>query len=313
MKPVTVGLIGAGFHARSVHIPCIDLVPQLRLGAIATSREETAREAAQRYRVTAYASYQELIERADVEAVIVATPANVFDSVCRMAVEHGKHVLVETGGIGTVPVARELLALAKKNRLTVQVAYSLRYAAPFDILKKHSDRAAGARIFIYDYYPFLSHIYNLSLYFSGPVERVAGAVRQPAGLTALLKFKNGDTATIIGRSVSNCSIGLESVTVSTETFYGAVEGRTRVRIVENMKSVAIADWSTESSAGLSFEPHVFGAQMLKSSGYMPQLSAFAAAIREGTPPRSDLSDAIETHLLIEAINQKEQKDKGEAQ
>ena len=118
---VSVGLIGAGFHARSVQIPCLDLSPQLRLTAIATSREQTAREAAQRYRVNAFANYKELLEKADVEAVIVATPTDVFDEVCKAALERGKHVLVESPGIGTLAGARELQALAEKKKLTAQV------------------------------------------------------------------------------------------------------------------------------------------------------------------------------------------------
>ncbi len=303
MNAISVGLIGAGFHARNVHIPCLDLTPQLRLTAIATSREQTAREAAQRYRVNAFSNYEELLEKADVEAVIVATPPDIFDQVCKAALVRGKHVLVESPGVGALAGARELQALAEKKKLTSQVAFSLRSAPPFELLKKHSDRASGSRVFLYEYYPFLGHIYNLALWFSGPLERVVSSVKQPAGLTAVLKFKNGDTATIIGRSVANCSIQLEHMSVSTKDFYGAVEARTRVRIVENMKSLPVEDWSVANSGGLSFEPHVFCADVLRNSGYIAQLAAFAMAIREGVQPRSTLTDAIETRLLAEAIDQ----------
>src|SRR6185295_10530800 len=83
MKPIAVGLIGAGFHAREVHIPAIDLVSELRLVAVATSREETARVAAERYRVNGYADYRELLDRADVEAVIIATSTNTHEAISR--------------------------------------------------------------------------------------------------------------------------------------------------------------------------------------------------------------------------------------
>ena len=99
MTPVAVGLIGVGFHARTVHIPALDVVSELRLRAVATSREESARDAAERYRVRGYADYRELLDRADVEAVIIATPPDVHEAICREALQPGKHVFVESPGI----------------------------------------------------------------------------------------------------------------------------------------------------------------------------------------------------------------------
>ncbi|MBA3710573.1 MAG: NAD-binding oxidoreductase, partial [Planctomycetes bacterium] len=41
MKPVTVALVGAGTHARTIIIPSINQVEELRLVALATARPET--------------------------------------------------------------------------------------------------------------------------------------------------------------------------------------------------------------------------------------------------------------------------------
>lgn len=57
MKPVPIGQIGVGFHARTILIPSLALVPELRLAAVATSLEATAREVAERYCVDGYADY----------------------------------------------------------------------------------------------------------------------------------------------------------------------------------------------------------------------------------------------------------------
>jgi predicted dehydrogenase len=301
MKPVSIGLIGAGFHVQHVHIPALDAVPELRLAAIATSRAETARAVEVRYRIKAFADYRELLDRADIEAVIVATPSNLFDDVTRAALERGKHVLIETPAVGSVEAAREFLKSSAAKKLIVQSAFSLRYAAPFELLKKHADAVCAPRIFAYDYYPFLSHIYNLALYLSGPLERVLSATRDSAGCTATLRFKNGDTGIVVGRSVANCSIQLESVRVSAKNFFASVEARTRVRIVKQMESVDVANWNLESSGGVFYDPHIFANRVLKSSGYEPQLTAFAHAIREGIPLRSTLEDAIETRALSQQI------------
>src|SRR5262245_19509688 len=107
MKPVSIGLIGAGFHVQHVHIPSLDAVPELRPCAIATSRDETARAAEARYRVKGFADYREMLDRADIEAVIVATPSQLFDEVTRAALERGKHVLIETPAVGSIEAARD--------------------------------------------------------------------------------------------------------------------------------------------------------------------------------------------------------------
>ena len=127
------------------------------------------------------------------------------------------------------------------------------------------------------------------------------ATRDSAGCTATLRFKNGDTAIVIGRSVANCSIQLESVRVSSQNFFASVDARTRLRIVRQMEPRGVADWNLESSGGTFYDPHVFSNRVLKSSGYEPQLTAFAHAIREGIPPRSTLEDAIETRRISEEI------------
>jgi predicted dehydrogenase len=305
MRPVPVGLIGVGFHARTVLIPALALVPELRLAAVATSREETAREAAERYRVDGYADYRQLLARADIEAVIIATPFETHLEICREALAHGKHVLIETPGIHDTEGARSLAALAQKRSLVAQVAYMFRYSTAFDVLRQYLDDQQPPRLFCYDFYPFLAHIYDLALYLSGPLDHVLCATQDAAGTTATLRFQNGDTAVVIGRPLANCSVDIESVAISTRDFYGAVQGRRRVRIVEGMQPVGVEKWSVGASGGWSYEPHIFGARYLESSGTAPLLRAFASAIRNGTTPRSTLADSIETNLLLEEVTRKQ--------
>ncbi|HVF10742.1 MAG TPA: Gfo/Idh/MocA family oxidoreductase [Abditibacteriaceae bacterium] len=298
MQPVAVGLIGVGFHARTVHIPALDLAPELRLAAVAASHESTASAAAARYRVPGYADYRELLEYADVEAVIIATPTHAHEAICRAAFQSGKHVLIETPGIPDIPAARELLSLAQKKRLVAQVGFLTRYSQPFEVLRSRLIEQPSPRLFTYEYFPYLSHTYNLALYLSGRAERVLAATSDASGSTATVRFHNGDTAVIIGRALANCSVDIETVRVSTGTFFGAVEGRRRVRIIENMQPTGVDAWSTATSGGSTYEPQPFAGRFSESTGAAPQLRAFAAAIRTGTPPRSTLEDAIETQLLM---------------
>lgn len=301
MTPVSVGLIGVGFHARHVHLPALALVEELRLVAIATARDKTAKQAAERYRVAGHSNYEELLARADVEAVIIATPTPTHGPIARAALQHGKHVLIETPGMPDLDAARGLTKLAAKKHRVVQVGFLTRYSQSVDVLKTRLDKQRPPRLFCYEYYPFLAHTFNLSLYLSGPWERVLAATSDTAGSTATIRFRNGDTAVVVGRSIANCSHNIERITVSSDRFYGAVEGRVRVRIIEAMKLVGVDRWSAASSRGIVHEPQPFAARFLENTGAAPQLRGFAAAIREGKPPRSTLEDMIETHQLMQEI------------
>jgi predicted dehydrogenase len=304
MTPVGAGLIGVGFHARTVHIPALDVVSELRLRAMATAREETARAVGERYRVPAYADYGELLDRTDLQAVIIATPPEMHQEICREALQRGKHVFVESPGIPNVEGARAVLDMARHYKRVVQVGFLLRYSTPFDLLKAHLDAQAAPRLFCYEYFPFLTHVLNLALYLSGPVERVIAATRDAAGRTATVRFRNGDTAVIIGRNLANCSVDIERVQVSTEHFFAAVEGRRRVRIIADMQPVDVSEWSLASSAATTYAGQVFAERFLEYSGAAAQLRDFAHAIRDGVAPRSTLEDAIETQLLAREIDAK---------
>ncbi len=303
LKPVTVGLIGVGHHAQTVHVPALHTVEELRWVACATSRKETAQLAADRFRVTGYADFRELLKRGDVEAVIDCTPWDRHEQIVRAALEAGKHVLVETPGIKNLDAARELAELARARKLVVQVAFLTRYSTAFDVLRSHLERVPPPRLFCYEYFPFLAHQFNLALYLSGSrVKTIVGAARSPAGSSATIQFENGDVATVIGRSLANCGVDIESVRVSAPSFYGAVEGRRRVRIIRDMKSTPVTDWDVAHSGGESYDPQPFSARFLELSGAAPQLRGFARAIRGGPPPRSTLEDSIETLELMSRID-----------
>jgi len=301
MKPIPIAIIGLGTHAKLAHIPSLDLTDAFRLVAVATSREQTAREAASRYRVTAYAGYGELLARADVEAVIVAGPSELHDGIVRAALERGKHVLVETPAVSEVSAARAVLEFAARRRLVVQAGFVLRSAPPLECLRQFIQRQTGQRLLCFEYFPFLSHIYNLALHLAGPVQEVLAATGSAAGRTAVLQHANGDVSHVVGRALANCSVDIESVRVSGAKFYASVEGRRRVRLVEDMAPLPVEDWSSTSCGGLSYEPQPFAGRFLEASGCVPQLRAFAQAIREGVPPPSTLEDAIATKELMQRI------------
>jgi predicted dehydrogenase len=301
MNPVSIGLIGPGFHARTVHLPALATAPELRLVAVAASKESSMTEAAAHFRATGYVGHEALLDRADVEAVIIAAPAKTHDQITRAAIDRGKHVFVESPGVNAIDGAAANVALAAQKKLIVQVGFCTRHSTTFDLLREHLASIPPPRLFSYEYFPFLGHTYNLALYLSGAVDRVVAATGDASGSTTTLRFDSGDTAVIVGRSVGNCSIDIETVRVSTPTFFGEVVGRRRVRIIRDMKPTPPGAWSAATAGGTVFEAQPFGSRFLEIAGYAPQLRSFAAAVRGGETPRCSLQDAIDTAELARQI------------
>lgn len=95
MDTVGVGVVGCGVIG-NVHLQQLATVADARVVALADLRDEAAQAAAEKYDVAAtYSDGRDLIADADVDAVIVATTANMHAPLTVAAFEQGKHVLVE--------------------------------------------------------------------------------------------------------------------------------------------------------------------------------------------------------------------------
>ena len=69
----------------------------------------------------AYHDYRRLLQRKDIDAVVVATPDHWHAAIMVHAAESGKHVYVEKPACCTIEEGRAMVAAAKRNRVVVQV------------------------------------------------------------------------------------------------------------------------------------------------------------------------------------------------
>lgn len=69
-----------------------------------------------------------------VDAVVIATPAATHSGLGRLALEAGKHLLVEKPLAHTLAAGRELVELARQHSLTLMVDHTYCYAGPVDLL-----------------------------------------------------------------------------------------------------------------------------------------------------------------------------------
>ncbi|MGF6887717.1 putative dehydrogenase [Nocardia sp. GAS34] len=132
MDPIRVGIIGAspdrGWAVRA-HIPALQALPDFRITAVATSRPESAREAARLFGAEhAYTDPRALAEEPDVDLVAVTIKAPAHAEPIRSALAAGKHIYCEWPLTGHTEAAAELAEFAAATTVHHAVGLQARYA-----------------------------------------------------------------------------------------------------------------------------------------------------------------------------------------
>lgn len=127
MTKVKTAVIGVGylgkFHAQKyANLDNSDLV------AVVDANQDTAQEIAEQYDgVEALTEYQSLLGKVD--AVSIAAPTSLHYQIAKDFLKHGSHVLIEKPITVTVEEADELIEIADKNQLLIQVGFLERFNA----------------------------------------------------------------------------------------------------------------------------------------------------------------------------------------
>lgn len=86
--------------------------------------------------IEAAESYDEILNNHSIEAVVIATPIGTHFDVTTKALKAGKHVFVEKPITSNPAQAKKLVALAKKNQLTLFVGHIFLYHPIFQKIKR---------------------------------------------------------------------------------------------------------------------------------------------------------------------------------
>jgi predicted dehydrogenase len=93
-RPIRLAVVGIGNIGRS-HVASITALPQVELAAVCDIRRDRAGFCVQEYGVKAYYTYQELLENASFDGIVIATPHYDHLPMALAAFARGIHVLVE--------------------------------------------------------------------------------------------------------------------------------------------------------------------------------------------------------------------------
>ncbi|TRV81067.1 Gfo/Idh/MocA family oxidoreductase [Streptomyces sp. 130] len=121
-----IGLAGCGGFAEFV-LDAIAGLPGLRLAAVADPSRERARLLGERHGVPALGSLDELLQRDDVEAVLIATPPAGHAAMATAALRAGRHVFCEKPLATTTEDASAVVDEARRAGRALVVDHVLRY------------------------------------------------------------------------------------------------------------------------------------------------------------------------------------------
>lgn len=129
MERIKVGLAAYGMSGQVFHAPFIHTNPYFELSKIVERSKELSKE---RYPYAMIVrSFEELVEDPAIELVVVNTPDATHYEYARMALEAGKHVIVEKPFTSTTAQGEELIALAAAKGLMLSVYQNRRWDADF--------------------------------------------------------------------------------------------------------------------------------------------------------------------------------------
>ena len=150
-RRVRAGLIGCGSLSLVGILPQLaeaDARERIELVAVCDVNEERARQAAARFGVPdAYADARRIIDRDDVELVLVITPIALHHEYALAALRAGKHVYVQKTMTTTYAEAKELVATARRRGLTLVAAPGQMLAPAMRGMKRLVDEGALGSVY----------------------------------------------------------------------------------------------------------------------------------------------------------------------
>lgn len=134
-KDLRWGIIGAGIIANTM-ADAIKTVSGNQLLAVASKTPDKAKVFAERHNVPNACSYNEIVNNEEIDIIYVATTHNFHFENAKLALKHGKHVLIEKPFTVNASEARELVQIAKEKNLFLMEAIWTRFLPSVKLLKE---------------------------------------------------------------------------------------------------------------------------------------------------------------------------------
>jgi predicted dehydrogenase len=321
---VRCAVLGSGF-AGSTFAESVTYAADARLVAIGGGHQ--APTLVERYpgaRAVATVDVDALLDSAEIDAVLIASPNPMHAPQALRAIAAGKHVLLEKPMAMTVAECRAIVAAAARAGVVLMVGHHHRFRRNPIAAKMLLERGAiGAVDMVQmvqtepDVTTWLTtpanggyllgggvHGFDLLRWWLGDVTRLVALTGQYRGVKVengsvlLLEFASGVHAsfgyTVIPRSVPPAGSGV----VQFEARLTGETGALHVDMYGEVKLSTATGWDVQTSLPV-WEGHY---AFLRMEAYAAQTREFVAAIQERRPPRYPAAEALHTVAMVEAAH-----------
>ena len=223
MTMIRVGIIGLGKMGLS-HYAILNVHPDVDLVAACDSSGMILSALNRFSQVQTFKNYKEMIDKCNLDCVLIATPTSWHAHMVHYAMEHNLHVFVEKPFCLTLEEGREMVKLAEQKRLANQVGYHNRFIACFDKVRQLIQDGAIGEVYHFTaesygqvvlrskaatwrmkrskgggcLYDYASHVIDLVNFIIGPPDRVSGTILKSIfsqdvadAVYSTLSYKNG--------------------------------------------------------------------------------------------------------------------------
>jgi len=128
-----IGIIGTGWWATYAHLPSLTSYPPADVVAIADPSPERLALAAEHFGIDArYADFRAMLDRGDLDGVVVATPHTTHYTIAEEVLSRGIPLMLEKPMVLRAHDARELVNLAERQQVPLVIGY------PYHFVEQHA-------------------------------------------------------------------------------------------------------------------------------------------------------------------------------
>jgi predicted dehydrogenase len=148
MLMIRIGIVGAGFWAKMIHIPAFQSIPGYHVVGLTSGSLENARKTARQFGIKkVYADYHELIQDPDVEVVDICAPNLLHAEVTLEALAHGKEVICIKPLATSLKEAQRMVSEAQRRGRKIFYAENVPFIPALARLKSMIDAGVYGKIF----------------------------------------------------------------------------------------------------------------------------------------------------------------------
>jgi predicted dehydrogenase len=119
-EPITVGIVGAGGIAQKMHLPELEQIPEFEVRWLCGRRQTRLESLAERFHVPKWTTNPaDLLNDPTLDAVIVATPHPQHVQTSVLALQAGKHLMIQKPLCASMDEANTLVDFASRSGRTV--------------------------------------------------------------------------------------------------------------------------------------------------------------------------------------------------